>query len=349
VTDLETVRQRYRAFAETECRGYSPLYERLARGAADDESIVRFIADRPVSQPNLFFAAVQFLLGADRMPSDEMELAGVLLARGSEVAELMDRRRTQTNEIGRCAVLLPALPRRPLAIVEVGASAGLCLLLDRFFYDYGVARIGDPLSPVRLECRTDGVAPPIAAPDIVWRRGLDIEPIDVHDADATRWLLACVWADHSHRRQRVAAALELARANPPIVVRGDLVEDLERVVREAPADACLVVLQSAVFPYVPRERRAAFAETLAKLSHSREVVWISNEAPGVVARLAPPPVLHEQLKFIVGRTTFNQGRVVDEILAIAHHHGSEMTWLEGATGLTPLAADGGWCDPGRRG
>jgi hypothetical protein len=328
MADLETVRQRYRAFAETECHDYSPLYERLALGVPDNESIVRFIADRPVIQPNLLFAAVQFLVGADEMPSDVAELAGVLRTRGSEVAELMDRRRTQTNEIGRCAVLLPALPNRPVAVLEVGASAGLCLLLDKFFYDYGVAQCGDGASRVRLPCKIDGALPRLAAPNIVWRRGLDVEPVDVNDSDATRWLLACVWADHPHRRQRLAAALELARAHPPLVVRGDLVDDIERVVHEAPADACLVVLQSAVFPYVPPERRAAFATILARMSDAREVVWISNESVGLVARLKLPPLSQGPLKFVVGRTTFNRGAVVDETLALAHHHGMKMTWVE---------------------
>jgi hypothetical protein len=330
LTDPEAVRQRYRAFAEEECRGYSPLYERLARGSADDESIVRFIVDRPVIQPNLFFAAVQFVVGPAQMPSDAAQLAAVLRARGSEVAEVMGSRRTQTNEVGRCSALLPALPNRRLALLEVGASAGLCLLLDVFFYDYGGVKIGDPASPVRLACAADGMSGrPLAIPAIAWRRGLDIEPVDVHDADAARWLLACVWADHPYRRQRLAAAIELARAATPTVVRGDLVNDLERVVREAPADSCLVVFQSAVFPYVTRERRMAFSEMLANLSLRREVVWIWNEAAGLVHRPTPPPAPHGQLKFIVGRTTFTRGVAVDEVLAIAHPHGSEMTWLAG--------------------
>jgi hypothetical protein len=120
---------------------------------------------------------------------------------------------------------------------------------------------------------------------IVWRRGLDVEPIDVHDRHATRWLLACVWADHPVRRQRLMAAIELARASPPVVVRGDLGDDLSSLVDDAPPDARLVVLHSAVFPYVPPERRAAFAKTLAHISARREVVWISNEAEGIVSTL----------------------------------------------------------------
>lgn len=328
MTRLEAVRRRYLDFAEKECSGYSPLYERLARGVAEHESITQFVAERRVTQPNLLFAAVQFLVGADRMPAGATELAAVLVARGPQVAELMDRRRTQTNEVGRCAVLLPALPKGPLALVEVGASAGLCLLLDRYFYDYGGVQLGDSASPVRLACSVDGDLPAVSAPEVVWRRGLDIEPVDVFDGDATRWLSACVWADHAQRRQRLEAALELARADPPVVVRGDLVEGLEPLTREAPADACLVVLQSAVFPYLSEDRRVAFAAALAKASDARAVVWISNEAPGLVAGLEPPSPPKGPSRFVLARTTFERRASTSEILALAHPHGDALSWLE---------------------
>ena len=231
VHELDAVRRRYREFADTECRGYSELYYRLSVGAADDEAIMRFIVDRPVIQPNLFFAAVQYVTGADRMPSTVPELRALLDEREADVAEIMATHRTQTNEVGRCSVLLPALPSGPLALVEVGASAGLCLLLDRFFYDYGSARIGPPSSPVRIGCALTGAAAlPSSTPEVVWRRGLDIAPIDVSDDEAVRWLLACVWSDHWHRRQRLEAAIYLARSDPPLVMRGDLVDDLASLI-----------------------------------------------------------------------------------------------------------------------
>lgn len=328
MADAATVRHSYRQFAEMECRGYSDLYYRLALGAADDESIVRFIADRPIIQPNLFFAAVQFVVGVDDVPSNGPQLAMLLRTRGVEVADVMDRRGTQTNEVGRCAVLVPALPPGPLALLEVGASAGLCLLLDQFFYDYGAIRVGDASSPVRLVCSVDGAGRlPLTVPHVVWRRGLDIRPIDVRDDDEVRWLLACVWADHPHRRQRLAAAIDLARANPPLVVRGDLVDDLEAVAREAPHEARLVVFHSAVFPYVEPSRRLRFAEVLADISQERELVWISNEAPGVVSRLGPTSPPGAELRYVVGRTTFGRGAPVDEVLGVAHPHGRELSWL----------------------
>ena len=327
MTDLDPIRQQYRRFAEIECAGYSDAYYRLALDTADDEALMRFVADRPVTQPNLFFAAVQYLTGPEYMPATGVELKALLNRRGGEVAEIMRTRRTQTNEVGRCSVLLPALPPGPLALVEVGSSAGLCLLLDRFFYDYESVRIGAASSPVRLRCTVTGdAALPAATPEVVWRRGLDLRPVDVYDPDAVRWLHACVWSDHSDRRHRLQAAIELARVDPPLVTAGDLVDDLPALLTGAPLDARLVVFHSAVLAYVNQERRQAFADVLAKTSRDREVVWISNEAPGVVAAIATPAPAVPGMRFLLRRTTFRDGVGEDELLALAHPHGLEMAW-----------------------
>jgi hypothetical protein len=334
--DAASIKLRYRRFAELECRGYSEVYYRLALAVSEDEGVVGFLRGMPVTQPNLFLAAVQFLAGPDDMPSTGAELRTFLERRGGEVGEVMRSRRTQTNEVGRCAVLLPALPRGPLALVEVGASAGLCLLLDQFHYDFGATSIGPASSPVRVRCALAGPAPlPSAAPGIAWRQGLDLHPVDVRAGDAVRWLLACVWPEHHARRQRLQAAIQLARAQPPPVRAGDLVDDLPALLAEAPVNAQLVVFHSAVLTYVSPARRRAFADVLAAASRGRDVVWVSNEAPGIVpeiAALAPRPAA---FRFLLGRTRFANGRRRDELLALAHPHGAELTWHSGM-GFSPI-------------
>jgi hypothetical protein len=315
--ELDALRRRYLQFAETECRGYSPLYHQLSFAVAQDDEILRFIVARPERQPNLFLAAVQFVAGGDRMPRGAAELRALLRTDGDSIAAVMARRRTQTNEVGRCAVLLPAMPRGPLAIVEVGASAGLCLLFDRYHYDYGYARIGPASSPVRLECLAAGAVPlPGAMPQVVWRRGLDIAPVDVRDEQAIRWLHACVWADHAGRRERLNAAVSLARNDPPAVLFGDLVDDLPGLIARAPGEARLVVFHSAVLAYVSPQRREAFQGVLARASKDREIVWISNEA-----------ATGDGGQFSLTRTTLVDGRATIEPLALVHPHGARMSWL----------------------
>ena len=328
MNDPQDVERRYRQFAETECKGYSDAYYQLALAVSDDGEVIGFIAGMPVVQPNLFFASIQFLTGPDAMPRSGAELRAFVRHRGGEVAHVMRSRRTQTNEVGRCAVLLPALPPGPLAIVEVGASAGLCLLLDQFHYEFGSRPIGDASSPVHLRCTVSGSVPlPRAVPQIVWRRGLDIDPINVHDEDAVRWLLACVWPDHRERRRRLEGAIGMARANPPAVEAGDLVDDLSAVLAGAPDGARLVVFHSAVLSYVSPDRRQAFAGVLADASKRRDVVWLSNEAAGVVRDVTALAPAVTDLRFLLGRTLFTDGGRRDELLAVAHPHGAEMTWL----------------------
>jgi hypothetical protein len=324
---LDHVRQRYRQFADRECKDYSATYYELALAVSEDDDVAGFIAGMSVIQPNLFFASVQFLTGPDHMPRTGSALQAIVQRRGGEIAEVMRSHRTQTNEVGRCAVLLPALPSEPLALIEVGASAGLCLLLDHFHYEFGSTSIGVASSPVHLRCRVAGPVPvPSALPQIVWRRGLDASPINVHDDDAIRWLMACVWSDHPERRRRLEGAIELARVHRPPVSAGDLVDDLPAVLTEAPGDAQLVVFHSAVLSYVSPDRRHAFADILADASTRRDIVWLSNEAHGLVPEvtaLAPSP---STVQFLLGRTRFTNGRRRDELLALSHPHGADLAW-----------------------
>ena len=138
--DASEVAARYLRFAETEARVRSPLYAAISRGVASDREVLAFLLTFPreKQQPNLLLAAVRHLFGT---PADWSEFRDTLLANRDAVAALMRSRSTQTNEPARCATLLPLLAQlpQPLALIEVGASAGLCLLPDRYGYDYGRA------------------------------------------------------------------------------------------------------------------------------------------------------------------------------------------------------------------
>src|SRR5438270_449324 len=114
----------YRRFAADEARGRSPLYEALARGVAGDDELLDFLLTLPRQkrQPNLLFAAARSLVGT---PPDWNRFRRGVVQRKDALHALMLMRSTQTNEPGRCAVLLPILasPPQPLALLETGASA----------------------------------------------------------------------------------------------------------------------------------------------------------------------------------------------------------------------------------
>ncbi len=320
----------YRRFAD-EARGRSPQYEALAHAVASDGALLRFLESlpKPKRQPNLLFAAARYLLGE---APDIASLRDLLARRGADLAAVMMDHRTQTNEPARCATLLPALAQLPppLALIEVGASAGLTLLPDRYSYDYsgdfGGHRVAglDPAAPT-LRCAVRGPAPlPSRVPEIVWRAGLDLNPLDVTRDDDVAWLSCLVWPGEGDRAERLAAAIATARRDPPAVHRGDLLTDLPALAAQAPADATLVVFHSAVLAYVPVADRPGFARTVSGIVAGRGGAWLSNEASGVVAGV---PLTRAQAREAREHAALVLARDGRTPLALADGHGAWVHWL----------------------
>lgn len=281
---MDRLAEVYARFAGNEARGRSPLYETLARGIAEDRHVLRLLADlpKPKQQPNLLFAAVRYLCGT---ANGWRQFREWVLERHDEIVAVILTRRTQTNEPARCATLLPLLATlpQPLALLEVGAAAGLCLLPDHYAYDFDGHHVAPSRStdtePPTFACRVNRLTPlPARNVEVAWRAGLDLEPIDVRDDAQVSWLEALVWPGEGNRLKLLRAAVEVARADPPTVVRGDLRHDLGALAARAPRGATLVVFHTAVLAYIPdRDERAAFGRTVRSL----DAVWIANEAPGV--------------------------------------------------------------------
>ncbi len=178
---------------------------------------------------------------------------------------LLASRTTQTNEVGRCGSLLPALGLLssevgPLGLLDVGTSGGLNLLLDRYDYRYRSAdgtirEVGEP-SSVSITVDTTGDVPvPQSMPTIAARCGVDQRPIDVTDDDEAHWLEACVWPDQADRFHRLVAAIDLARATPPEILAGDAVTSLAPAVDRVGATGHPVVTNSWVLNYLTSEQR----------------------------------------------------------------------------------------------
>jgi hypothetical protein len=217
VADVPYIAAWYSRFAASTARDQSPLYREWARAVADDVELLTLLSslERPKRQPHLVFAASR-LLGAPEEGFDAWR--AWMVENWDDVKREASARTTQTNEPGRLAALLPLLAgiEGPLALLEVGASAGLCLYPDRYSYEYEVAGNGgmdagnggvdggelggmsgsihriDPAdghSPVVLHCAVTGPAPLLTTlPEVVWRAGIDLEPLDVADDEDVRWL-----------------------------------------------------------------------------------------------------------------------------------------------------------------
>jgi hypothetical protein len=282
------IARRWERFA-VEAMGRSPLYVEITRTVAATDRVLDFLAAMPEDkwQPNVLLAVVRYLYGT---PPSGDEFVALVDDHAQEIAETMAIRTTQTNEPARCATLLPILARlpQPLALLEVGAAAGLCLLPDYYAYDYDghvVAPIADGgVEPPVFSCRAGPGTPlPEAGVDVVWRAGLDLHPVDLGNEAEIRWLEALVWPGEEYRLPRLRAAIDVARSRPPRVVKGDLRSDLRALASQAPSEATLVVFHTAVLAYVrDGAQREAFARTVSDIG----AVWVANEGAKTIPGMA---------------------------------------------------------------
>lgn len=320
---VKEVADTYRWFGEREARGVSPTFEAWVLGVAEDTEVLAQVVTLPTGkqQPNLVFAAVRWLQPGAR--SFE-ELREVVLTRTGAWRQVVTDRATQTNEAARCALHLPVLAQlpEPIALIELGTSAGLCLLPDRWSYRYRgdlTADLDPPdgPSPVVLECDTTGPVPrPRHLPRVMSRTGVDLHPLDVHDDDAMAWLETLTWPEHEERRRRLQAAVAVARsaAEPPVrLLTGGLNDRVRELVEAVSEDVTPVVLHTAVLAYLDEEDRDRFVQTITGL----RCRWLSVEGRAVL------PI---ELPESVPSTAFTVA-LDGHALAVASGHGHRLTWL----------------------
>ncbi len=229
----------------------------------------------------------------------------------------------QTNEIARSAMLLPgflSIARQfelPLRIYEIGSSAGLNLLFDRFHYRYGEAEAGDPTSPVRLAPEVRGSLMPLdAAPIILSRSGSDIAPLDVSDEALRLRLRSFIWADQTARLQRLDAAIGLARQQPFSLACVSAGNFVEQALALRQRDSVFVLFHSIMWQYMPAEERGRIEEMLAMAD-------APAEAP--IARLRMEPLDARQPHATLTLTTWPGGET--RHLAHCDYHGRWIEWL----------------------
>jgi hypothetical protein len=246
-------------------------------------------------------------------------------ARRPQLQASLATRFPQTNEIGRSALFLVGfdhLEPGPKAHLDLGASAGLNLMVDRLAYrDVDGGQLG--ASEVVLECSVRGEPRQLAMslPEIDGRLGLDVAPVDPADAAGLRWLKACVWPDQADRFRRLEAAIELMGRHPVELWQGDIVDDLARALDHLDGRGHPVVTTSWVLCYLDADRQRAFVAELERLGAGRDLSWVWAEAPPRVGVLPVAPSLADMDGTILGVTTWRDGVRTDTSLARCHEHG----------------------------
>ncbi|MCP2168797.1 DUF2332 domain-containing protein [Goodfellowiella coeruleoviolacea] len=310
-TDTAPLLQKLRAFAD-EAAGASPLYEHLARHAAEDQEVAGLLAaaEPEFRVPTLLFAAAHRLIQAEPfhpLANYYPSLGGTygvdgqtwpvfrefLLGRADQARKLIGTHTTQTNEVRRAAMIYPAVALAAkqaggaVGLLEVGTSAGLLLNLDRYAYWYqteqaGQIGVGPAKAAVGLHAAlalAPGAELPVLPKKLTVRArvGLDRRPIDLGDEDQFAWLEACVWADQPERLRLLGAAAAVRRKHPPELLAGDAVDDLARAADRVPAELPLVVINSHAVCYLSEPRRVAYVQELARLAERRPLWWVCNE------------------------------------------------------------------------
>ncbi len=229
----------------------------------------------------------------------------------------------QTNEVARSAVLYPGLmvvaaeTKLPLALFEIGASAGLNLIPDRYAYLLGDMTLGQCDSPVVLSPKWSGALPTSVEPNIQSRQGCDRNPLDVSNASHRERLIAYIWADQMDRISRVEAAVELARKNSPRIDAADAADWVDQVIgSRAEKGVVRVLCHSIAYQYFPDKTKHRIASRMEiagwQATHDAPLAWLAfeqyqSEGPRLTLRLWP-----------------GDG---ERVLALGDAHGREVQWL----------------------
>ena len=354
-SQLDALAERYVRFA-AECEGISPLYAFLSAKVAQDRELLSLaLACRPGQPPgNLLLGAVHYLLlqqpdhplaayypslAPHPLPRERVFpiFKAFCLEQQLALEEIITTHLVQTNEIRRCTYLLLAFAHlaqqtmhqgvaEPLALLEVGASAGLNLLWDHYAYLYQhhspqgeqIWEAGVTDAVVRLRCvvRGDHLPPfPTQLPPVAWRMGLDLNPIDLRNAQHYLWLQALIWPEHHDRVALLEDARLIYHQHPPVLRRGDIATDLTDVLAEMPAYATPVIFHTHVFNQVPSAVRERVTEQIADFSRERILYRLGND-------LEQP----ELQSFPLTLQTYQNGAMTTEHLADVDGHGRWLQW-----------------------
>lgn len=331
-------------FAADAKRTGSEMYSRLAQGVGADPELRELAARARPGQPhaNLLFAAVHFLLlrGAQHGLRDFYpDLNGgrtkegdpfppfrdFVIAHRAELEPLIATRVTNTNEVGRSALLhagFRALAKEagePLNLIEVGPSAGLNLIWDRYGVSYNkpgkqAAAIA-PDAPLVIQCELRGekLPPAGATPRVGKRMGLELNPVDLSNADDRDWLRALMWPDQVSRLERLDKAISLFREHKPEIRAGNALALLSGALRDMPESEPVCVYHTIAVYQFSREMKETLHDILTVAGLRRPVWRLSFEGESYDGRCP--------IKLI----RYHDGTRDECELGHAHPHG---TWLE---------------------
>ncbi|MBY7142630.1 DUF2332 domain-containing protein [Virgibacillus sp. NKC19-3] len=297
--------QCFRRFADEECKGSSELYEFLSLQIASDEQLLELSTHVREGQPkpNMLFGAVHHLLlqGFDHelkyyypsvtnTPRNKKNAFPLFkdfcLAYKKEIIGILRNKLVQTNEVRRCAYLYPTFcyaynqVNKPLAMIEIGTSAGLQLMWDHYSYSYGTDQLyGDTSSNVHITSEVKGELPieiTNSTPPVSYKMGIDLNITDLTNDEEYRWLKSLIWPEHKERLKLFDDAVELFKTQPSNLIEGDGVLLLEEIAKEIPTDHAICIFHTHVANQIPKEVKLDLLNKIKSLGKEREVIHVYN-------------------------------------------------------------------------
>lgn len=299
------ISRKFRRFAIDECRESSPLYEFLSLRIADDAELIELASSANKGQPvpNLFLGAVHYLLlkGKKHPLSEFYPSISNNPERGEnafpafvdfcknyscEIIDLLENKIVQTNEVRRCSYLYPVfshiyqMTNKPLALIEIGTSAGLQLFVDHYRYSYGTKEIyGNPVSDVLLSSQIKGGKSWLQhmnQPEVATRIGVDLHINDVRNAEDYLWLKALIWPEHVERRDLFERAASYVSQQTLSLIEGDGVEILRSLAAGIPEEQVVCIFHTHVANQMPVETKEKLLEHIKEIGKQRAIFHIYN-------------------------------------------------------------------------
>lgn len=342
---LDFLKERFFAFAETECKGNSALYYELSIQIANDPELLNVAASTREGQPvpNIFFAAVHYLLlknqneqlaryypSIQRSHNSEIPFnlfKAFCIDHENEIRKIISTRIVQTNVISRCSYLMPIFSKiiaeenKPTTIIDIGTSAGLTLNFDKYEYWYNGQKVFGESNVLVKSTIVESSIPqihPISQP--LQKIGIDQNIIDPTGNDEILWLKALVWTDQLDRFAAMDEALKLNELKNIRFIEADTVSDFEREIRKADQSQTLIIYATHVLYQFTQAQKDEFYSMLGKIGQNRDFYFLSVE--GIKSLLEK----YHSKDTIIELTSYKNKQKEVNFLAETNGHGNWIRW-----------------------
>ncbi len=343
--ELGKIKDRFIAFADSECKGNSELYYKLSYQMANEEELLKIASNTRAGQPipNIFLASVHYLL----LKNQEIELAkyypsiqknqvaeipfslfkSFCIENKNEIMSLISTRIVQTNVINRCSYLMPifskiiAEEKRPTTIIDIGTSAGLTLNFDKYEYWYNDQKLYGESNVIVKSNILKSYMPTIhPITHSISKIGIDQNIIDPTNKDEILWLKALIWTDQLERFIAIEEALKLDELTEIKFIQAETIADFETEISKVDKVQNLIIYATHVLYQFPQEQKEAFYSMLERTGQDRDFYFLSVEGIEILLER------YKSKEIVIELTEYKDKQKTEILIAETNGHGNWIRW-----------------------